>query len=96
MSMLALAHRGSLKKIQGMLKCDEDTVLVMSLRLAALFYRNRTDVKLPEMKCLFSGAKFFLKVEKGWLNQNPLSESALLEEAKQWKSLGIVMQVGEM
>ncbi len=93
MSLLALAHRGSMKKLQGLLTDEENIVLAMSLRLAALFYRNRSDIELPEMKCLFSGTKFYLKLGKGWLEQNPLTESALRDEAKQWKSLGVNMQI---
>lgn len=96
MSLLALAHRGSMKKLQGVLIDEEDIVLVMSLRLAALFYRNRSDIVLPEMKCLFSGTKFYLNLSKGWLEQSPLTESALRDEAKQWKTLGVSMQIGEL
>ena len=96
MSLLALAHRGSMKKLQGVLTNEADIVLVMSLRLAALFYRNRSDIVLPEIKCLFSGTKFYLKLGKGWLEQNPLTESALRDEAKQWKSLGVNMQISEL
>ena len=96
MSLLALAHRGSMKKLQGVLTNEADIVLVMSLRLAALFYRNRSDIALPEIKCMFSGTKFYLKLGKGWLEQNPLTESALRDEAKQWKALGVNMQLSEL
>jgi hypothetical protein len=43
----------------------------------------------------FSGTKFHLSLESGWLTQNPLSETALQEEAAQWKELDISVQVGE-
>lgn len=93
LSLLALAHRGSLKKLLGLLKDSEDFILAMSLRLAALFYRNRTDVLLPDMHVCFNGTKYALSMDADWLKQNPLTEAALLEEVKQWKALGVVMQL---
>ncbi len=91
LSLLALAHRGNLKKLQGLLTDGEDCLLAMSLRLAALFYRNRSDVLLPEMTASFNGTKYCLAMDADWLKQNPLTEAALQEEVKQWKSLGVVM-----
>lgn len=93
LSMLALAHRGNLKKLQGMLTEPEDFALAMSLRLAALFYRNRTDVALPKMQAGLKGSKYSLTMDAEWLAQNPLTEAALREEVKQWKSLGVTMQL---
>ncbi len=93
LSLIALAHRGSLKKLQGMLTDAEDIVLAMSLRLAVMFYRNRSDVVLPEMKVSFNGKKCRLDLSPEWLEQNPLTETALNEEVKQWKALGISLQL---
>lgn len=93
LSLLALAHRGSLKKLQGQLVGSEDCLLAMSLRLAALFYRNRSDVVLPDLKANFNGTKYTLDMDADWLLQNPLTEAALQEEVKQWKSLGVILQI---
>lgn len=93
LSLLALAHRRSMKKLQGLLTNEEDCVLAMSLRLAALFYRNRSDVALPEMHASFSGKKYSLTLGADWLEQSPLTEAALQEEVKQWKTLGVTMQL---
>ena len=95
LSLLALAHRGNLKKLQGMLNDEEDCVLAMSLRLAVLFYRNRSDIVLPVLHARFSGTKFYLSIDPGWLAQNPLTETALQDEVKQWKSLGVSLQIVE-
>ncbi|BCK88694.1 exopolyphosphatase [Sideroxyarcus emersonii] len=95
LSVLALAHRGGLEKVRGMLNAPSQLAQVMALRLAALIYRNRGDVALPAMQGRFSGTKFHLVLAPGWLVQNPLTEAALLEEMKQWKGLGISMQVVE-
>jgi len=93
LSLLALAQRGNLDKLEEQLKNAEDRVLAMSLRLAVLFYRSRRDIGLPPLRGRFSGTKFHLSIEAEWLAQNPLTEAALQEEAKQWKSLGMGMQV---
>jgi exopolyphosphatase / guanosine-5'-triphosphate,3'-diphosphate pyrophosphatase len=95
LSLLALAHRGGLEKVRGRLGTPEILAQVMALRLAALIYRNRGDVELPALQGRFSGTKFHLVVAPGWLMRNPLSEAALLEEMKQWKGLGVSMQVVE-
>lgn len=95
LSLLALAHRGGLEKLRGLLKTPEQLAQAMALRLAALIYRNRSDVELPSMQCRFSGTKFHLILASGWLVRNPLTETALLEEMRQWKSLGVSMQVVE-
>ena len=95
LSMLAMAHRGGLEKMRGQIDSAEKAALVMSLRLAALFYRNRGDVALPVMRGAFGTAGFQLALSPGWLAQNPLTDTALRDEAKQWKMLGISMQVTE-
>lgn len=95
LSLLALAHRGNMEKLRGKLDTAEKLAQVMALRLAALIYRNRGDVDLPAMQGHFNGSKFRLALAPGWLVQNPLTEAALLEELKQWKDLGVNMQVVE-
>jgi len=95
LSLLALAHRGNMEKLRGKLNTPEILAQAMALRLAALIYRNRGDVELPAMQGRFSGTKFHLVLAPGWLVQNPLTEAALLEEMKQWKDLGVSMQVVE-
>jgi exopolyphosphatase/guanosine-5'-triphosphate,3'-diphosphate pyrophosphatase len=95
LSLLALAHRGGLEKMRGMLATAEQFAEVMALRLAALIYRNRSDVALPDILGRFSGTKFHLILAPGWLARNPLTETALQEESKQWKYLGVSLQVLE-
>lgn len=95
LSLLTLAHRGGLEKHKAQLMSAQDIAQVMALRLATLFYRNRIGVELPEINGHFSGTKFHLSLGSGWLKQNPLTDTALQEESKQWKLLGISVQVGE-
>lgn len=93
LSVLALAQRGGLEKLQGQLQASEDAALAMSLRLAVLLYRNRSDTGPPAVHGRFSGTKFHLSLPRDWLAQNTLTETALRDETRQWKSLGISMQV---
>ena len=92
LSLLALAQRGNLDKLQGQLRNAEDCVLAISLRLAVLFYRNRSNLDLPALQGHFSGTKFHLSIDAEWLMQNPLTETALQEEVRQWKTLGLSFQ----
>lgn len=75
------------------LDLSTDYAMVMSLRLAVLFYRNRSDVELPVIQGRFSGTKFHLTLESAWLMQNPLTEAALNDEVRQWKAFGLGIQV---
>jgi exopolyphosphatase/guanosine-5'-triphosphate,3'-diphosphate pyrophosphatase len=95
LSMLTLAQRGNLTKLQGQFKNADDSLLAMSLRLAVLFYRNRSDSALPALQGRFSGTKFHLAIDRDWLAQNPLTETALQDEMKQWKTLGVSLQIME-
>ncbi|TAJ82855.1 MAG: exopolyphosphatase [Gallionellaceae bacterium] len=98
LSILALAQRGNLEKIRGQLFTTfttEDISLVMALRLSTVFYRNRSDAPLPAMQGRFSGTKFHLALQAGWRAQNPLTDTALQEEAKQWREWGVTLQVVE-
>jgi exopolyphosphatase/guanosine-5'-triphosphate,3'-diphosphate pyrophosphatase len=98
LSLLTLAQRGNLDKVRGQLFTAftaEDISLAMALRLATVFYRNRSDVRLPVMQGRFNGTKFHLALQAGWRAQNPLTDAALQEEAKQWREWGVSLQVVE-
>ena len=95
LSLLTQAQRGNLSKLQGQLKKSDDFKLAMSLRLAVLFFRNRNDIELPALHCRSSGSKFHLAIDPDWLEQNPLTETALQDEVKQWKALGVSLQIVE-
>ena len=96
LSQLAVAQRGSLEKIRNQLVSIEDYVMNLSLRLAVLFFRSRSSGELPPIQAHFSGTKFHLSLPVGWLKLNPLTETALTEEIKQWNSLGVSFQLLEL
>jgi len=85
LALLLLAHRGQLRKLGEVSVPAEDWPLVATLRLAALFLRSRTDAALPELTLKTRGGTFILGVPADWLAENPLTETALREESKQWR-----------
>jgi exopolyphosphatase/guanosine-5'-triphosphate,3'-diphosphate pyrophosphatase len=93
LSLLALAHRGSLDKLPFMDMNVQDTALVMSLRLATLFYRNRSDAIPPALIVHFSGTKFYLALNASWLAANPATTAALQEEVRLWQALKISITI---
>lgn len=93
LSLFTLAHRGRLEKMRNQLTTPELFAQVMALRFAVLFYRNRKDITLPAMRGQLKSNKFNLTLPADWLAQNPLTETALQEEARQWKTLGVHMQL---
>ncbi|HWN30111.1 MAG TPA: exopolyphosphatase [Burkholderiales bacterium] len=92
-SMLLLAHRGSLKKIQGLLTHGGDSCQVLALRLATLFCRSRTDVSLPQIRAKRTSRGFDVAVDGEWLSRNPLTEASLQDEVGEWKKLDLRLEI---
>ncbi|OGA50819.1 MAG: exopolyphosphatase [Betaproteobacteria bacterium RIFCSPLOWO2_12_FULL_63_13] len=98
LARLVLAHRGKLTKLEGLSARSSDWSLVFALRLAALFYLARSDITLPRIACRSTDSGFQLGVERGWLEEHPLTEAAIEAEADEWRSLGMridVLALGE-
>jgi exopolyphosphatase / guanosine-5'-triphosphate,3'-diphosphate pyrophosphatase len=93
LSLLALAHRRSLKKVFGFLDGAVDWRSVLALRLAALFYRGRSDVLLPSFQLKAQGFRYRLALDTDWLTRNPLTATALHEEVKEWEKIGFEFRV---
>jgi exopolyphosphatase / guanosine-5'-triphosphate,3'-diphosphate pyrophosphatase len=93
MSVIVLAQRGRLDKLKDELRSEQDCLLAMSLRLATLFYRNRSAITPPNIRAHFTKTRFNISLDASWLSANPLVQTALHEEAKQWTSLGLSLQI---
>jgi exopolyphosphatase/guanosine-5'-triphosphate,3'-diphosphate pyrophosphatase len=93
LSILVLAHRGSLDKMRGLLKGEVERALVVALRLAVLFHRSRTGAHLPPIETHCEGFKYRLKLDVDWLRENPLTAAALREETHEWRKLGVDLEV---
>ena len=96
LSMLVLAHRGSLGKLQGLVKADYDWSLLISLRLAALLHRSRSEVRLPAIRASRKKSTFTVEVDAKWLATNPLTAAELREEIKDWKGLGVELAIAQL
>ena len=87
------AQRGSLSKVPKLSGIIQDWTAILALRLAVLFCRSRTDVALPKIQLKKSGNEYRIKLDKKWIEQNPLTENALQTEIKEWKAVGVSFSV---
>jgi exopolyphosphatase/guanosine-5'-triphosphate,3'-diphosphate pyrophosphatase len=93
LATLVLAHRRSLKRIFTHDVEIVDWRMVMSLRLAALIYRSRADIPLPEIVARVSGNSVRLGIALDWLAANPLTVTALHEEIEEWEAAGFELDI---
>jgi exopolyphosphatase/guanosine-5'-triphosphate,3'-diphosphate pyrophosphatase len=94
LGLLLRAQRRALTKLSLPPAHDDRLALVMTLRLAVLFHRNRMSAALPELKLsLLRTGHFSLQIDPGWLAENPLTEAELLAEAAYWKDINITLTV---
>ncbi len=93
LSRLVLAQRGSLSKTAQLLPDAELWAQILALRLAVLLYRSRMDFVLPELRIDWDGSSIEITLSEDWLSRNPLTETALENEAREWKSAGIRLQI---
>lgn len=93
LARLVLAHRGKLAKLEGLAARSPDWLLVFCLRLAALFFRRRTDTELPRIGCRATGSGFQLTLPAAWLDANPLTASALDAEGDDWRAVGLKLEI---
>ena len=93
LSLLVLAHRGTMEKMKGQITNTLDLAMVMALRLAVLFHRSRTDVALPPIEAHYRKGTFYLHLDADWLHESPLTAAALQEEMHEWRKLGVEVAV---
>lgn len=96
LGLLVRAQRGGLAKITILSEQPELWPAVLSLRLAVLFYRSRNDAALPIMQMKCRGHDYRLRLDSKWLEQNLLTENALLAEVKEWKALGVNFLIADL
>ncbi len=93
LALLARAQRGVLLKLPEFAAesglSDNDRLLVWLLRQAVILCRSRADADVPDVKVDVSGRRIRLTLPGGWLEQHPLTQRALEEEAVHWHAVGI-------
>jgi exopolyphosphatase/guanosine-5'-triphosphate,3'-diphosphate pyrophosphatase len=67
--------------------------MVLALRLAALIHRSRSDAALPEIRAKARAQNFRLKLNREWLESNPLTVAALREEIQEWGAIGCELEI---
>jgi len=93
LSRLVLAHRGSLKKMSGLLDNEAHWLPALALRLAAVFHRSRNG-NLPERIHIHrTGKRIALILGHDWLDAHPLTRNALEAEAIEWKQLSLQLKL---
>ena len=93
LAVVVLAHRGSLDKMRALLEPETDLSLIMALRLSVLFNRSRVNAHVPTIGANWSGATYTLKLNPEWLRDNPLTAAALGDEAREWRKLGVLLEI---
>jgi exopolyphosphatase/guanosine-5'-triphosphate,3'-diphosphate pyrophosphatase len=93
LSLLALAHRGTLGKARDLVAALPDLKLLFALRLAALFHRSRRDIGLPRLEVFLGDSECALRIEREWLERNPLTDTALHSEVEEWTTLGFDLRI---
>jgi exopolyphosphatase/guanosine-5'-triphosphate,3'-diphosphate pyrophosphatase len=97
LALLVQAHRRSLTKTaKGIEEHDVDWNRVFALRLAALFYRSRADITVPQMQARRQGKKFRLSLGTTWLARNTLTATALADEIREWDKIGFELKIPEL
>ncbi|MFM9970866.1 MAG: exopolyphosphatase [Burkholderiales bacterium] len=95
LSRIVLAHRGKLGKreLEGLAVRSADWQLIFSLRIAALFCRSRNDIRFPRLRVNATELGFQLALPEGWLEEHPMTQAALDEEAQEWGTLGMKVEL---
>jgi exopolyphosphatase/guanosine-5'-triphosphate,3'-diphosphate pyrophosphatase len=94
LALIVAAHRRSLRRVMPQLEAaDIDLREVIALRLAALFYRSRTEVRLPGITAKAKGRIFRVKLSRDWLKRNPLTVAALRDEVEEWDACGCQLDI---
>ena len=97
LALLVQSHRRSLTKVADEIEAHNlDWNMVFALRIAALLYRRRADMQLPQVQARRQGHKFRLALAPGWLARNPLTATALHGEIREWERIGFELKVPEL
>lgn len=89
LSLLTCNLRGTLGKPKTPVMDPVNIRLLLALRLAVLFYRSRSNIKLPGIRIKFRDNRCELHIYRKWLELNPLTDTALRAEIPEWDTLGI-------
>jgi exopolyphosphatase/guanosine-5'-triphosphate,3'-diphosphate pyrophosphatase len=84
LAALVLGHRGPLKRLSPF--PEELAPSLLALRLAALVYRSRRDIELPDIRLAPAKNAIEVRIAENWLDAHPLTSAALADECAEWKN----------
>jgi exopolyphosphatase/guanosine-5'-triphosphate,3'-diphosphate pyrophosphatase len=93
MAHIVLGQRGALAKAASKFADPAEWLPVLALRLAALFFRARSDYRIPRIELGRRGDRFALGVDAAWLSRNQLLMTALKAESKAWRNTGFALEL---
>ena len=89
-----LAQRGKLAKVAGDLPHEPSfAAKVLCLRLAVLLSRSRRNVDAKRFGIAKVNTDFRLSVDAVWLEANGLTDYELRQEALEWASVGMKLEI---
>lgn len=98
LALLARAQRGVLVKLAEFAADsslpERDRLLIWMLRQAVILCRSRADSEIADVKVEVEGKRIRLGLPAGWLENRPLTQRALEEEAVHWHAAGIKYLLG--
>jgi exopolyphosphatase/guanosine-5'-triphosphate,3'-diphosphate pyrophosphatase len=98
LALLVRTQRGGLAKLaelQASLAQPEVQLMVLALRLAVLFHRSRINTALPDIALSRVATGYQLALSAAWLDDNPLTCTALKSEMQVWKEAGVKLVVNK-
>ena len=94
LATLVLAQRGKLAKVAGDLPRESSfAAKVLCLRLAVLLSRSRRNVDAKRFGLAKVNNDFRLSVGAAWLETNSLTDYELRQEALEWASVGLKLEL---
>ena len=98
LALLVRTQRGGLARLaelQAPLAQPEVVLMVLALRLAVLFHRSRINAALPDIALSRVATGYQLALSAAWLDDNPLTCTALKTEVQAWKEAGGKLMVNK-
>ena len=92
-AQLLLAHRRSLKKLLPELDESIGWPSVFALRVAVLLCQRRTSNNPRILSARAGDKKFRLAIDPAWLLRNPLTNTVLREEIREWEKIGFDVKI---
>ena len=94
LATLVLAQRGKLSKVAGDLSREPSfAAKVLCLRLAVLLSRSRRNIDPKRFGLAKVNNDFRISVDTMWLEANSLTDYELRQEAQEWVSVGLKLEI---